>query len=221
MRRLPQCLQCRSRAEEPRSARVPRPEERADAKLEEEPFEVQNLGGHHQDRDVSEGRKHPRPRIVIELRVDSVEQVHVRGNRPGEKVVHRRRRLGKDLPEARNRFLPVVGDDQITRRPEAMELPLERRRSDAIRRESAHALSFEPRVDCTRPLGELRPILRTMDEFVTFPGKCKGPAGCRPKPVPCLRVDEVVTHDLAVDAEVVVVADRELQPYLDSLRRGA
>ena len=114
-----------------------------------------------------------RPHAPLSAPCDPVEQVHIRRNRPGKEVVHRRSGLGKDLLEALNRSLSVVGQDQIARWSEAMELPL-------------------------------------VDEFLACLGKGERPTCRRAKPVSRRRVDEVVTDNPAVGAEIVVVTDRKL-----------
>ena len=220
MGRCPELFECSPGAEEPGAACPP--PNCAHPELGQQCSRACKARCDHEDRN---GRETPHDFVPLqlgELRVDAVEEMYVCNHGPvAAQIVLEHVRFRENFGQASDCRVAVVGEQQPSVGSETMEPPLERSAAHAVGGKRAGAGLGEPGVDCLSTGSDVVMAFCLCHEGFACRGDRESAPRLRSESIPHLGTREILANDFPVDAEVVVVPDREPQPAQENSPRGS
>jgi hypothetical protein len=134
--------------------------------FEYEASNVEHLRCDHEYGHPSKAGEDCSPLVVVELGVDSMEEVNVGGKRLiAAEVVIANVYFRENLSEALDSRLSVVGHDELAAWTQLVQPPLEAGSSHTVGGDDFRALALEPRIDCARSIGDISTLLGRSDKL--------------------------------------------------------
>jgi hypothetical protein len=180
------------------------------AELEQDLSNVEHLRRDDEYRHSSKAGEDFLPFAVVELGVNSMEEMHVGHERfVAAQVVVANDYFREHLDEALDGRLSIVGHDELALWTKLVQPPLEGGTTHAVGSNDSRVSSLKPLIDCPGSTGNVGSALGRSDK--RLPGGWDGEdaAGLRPEPVPRFRAHEIVSDDGPFHPEVVVMTKRD------------
>jgi hypothetical protein len=169
----------------------------------------EDLSRDDQHAGVRESVQDAAPLFVVELRVDTMEEVKVGlDRRIGQKVVGAHLHVPEVLGEAAHRRGGVLRHHELPGRSDPVEAKLESSRANPVRGQALHAHPIEPSAERGGSLAEGW-VVRCRLPRLAIRGQGERARGPGPERIPRLRADQIVPYEAALSPEVEVVPQRD------------